>query len=81
MECKILADKVNNVVTILEVEINLIERLQETEIVKARKYGPLAGELQRTYGCKVHVVPCVMTWAGIVTAHHRRHPKEIGREH
>ena len=39
--------------TIVEVGITSLERLQEAEIAKTRKYGPLAAELKRIYGCKV----------------------------
>jgi hypothetical protein len=63
---------------LLKVGITSVERLQEVEIAKGRKYGPLAGELRRIYGCKVSVIPYVMTWDGIVTPYHRKYQKEIG---
>jgi hypothetical protein len=62
----VVHDKVKNEKTIVEEGITSLERLQEVEIGKARKYGPHAGELKRIYGCKVRVIPYVMTWDGIV---------------
>ena len=55
-------DKVKNEMIIVEVGITSLERLQEVEIAKARKYGPLAAELKRIYGCMVTIY--VMTWDG-----------------
>lgn len=60
LECKIRADKVNNVVTIVEVEITSLGRHQETETWKKRRYGPQTGELERTHRCKVNMIPCVI---------------------
>ena len=74
----VVHDKVRNEITIVEVGITSIENLQEVEIAKGRKYGPLAGELKRIYGCSVRMIPFVMTWDGVVTTHHRRHMKDIG---
>ncbi|KAL0265725.1 UNVERIFIED_CONTAM: hypothetical protein PYX00_011440 [Menopon gallinae] len=71
-------DKARNEMTIVEVGITSLERLQEVEIAKARKYGPLAAELKRIYGCKVSMIPYVMTWDGIVTPYHMKYQKEIG---
>lgn len=71
-------DKVSNVKTIMELEITCTARLKETEIAKARKYRPLAGELQSIYGFKINMIPCLMMWDGVVTKHYRIHLKEIG---
>ena len=74
----VVHDKEKNEMIIVEVGITSLERLQEVEIAKARKYGPLAAELKRIYGCKVTMIPYVMTWDGMVTSYHKRYQKEIG---
>ena len=38
----------------------------------------MAAELKRIYGCKVSVIPYVMTWDGVVTSYHKKYQKEIG---
>ena len=45
-------DKEKNEMIIVEVGITSLERLQEVEIAKARKYGPLAAELKRIYDAR-----------------------------
>ena len=74
----VVHDKTRNEMTIVEVGITSLERLQEVEIAKTRKYGPLAAELKRIYGCKVSVIPYVMTWDGVVTPYHKKCQREIG---
>ena len=35
----------------------------------------LAKEMGMMRNCKTQIIPCVMAWEGIVTKHHRRHPR------
>ena len=46
----VIYDKARNEITIVEMGITSIGHLQEVEIAKARKYGPLAGELRGSTG-------------------------------
>ena len=74
----VLHDKEKNEIWIIEVGITSSDRLQETEIMKGRKYGLLASELAAMYKARVNVVPYVMTWDGLVTTYHEKYRKTLG---
>ena len=54
--------------------------LQTVEVEKLRKYDLLANEMGQIYKCKVHVIPIVITWDGIVTKFHKSYCKQLGIE-
>ncbi|XP_029655289.1 uncharacterized protein LOC115228998 [Octopus sinensis] len=74
----VVQDKVSGEIPIIEVGITCLDRLTTVEVEKKRKYDLLANELGLMHGCKVFVIPCVMTWEGIVSKYHKGYLRQLG---
>ena len=75
----VVKDDKRQVILLIEVGITSIERLQEVETTKARKYDPLRKEMELLYpGYKAVVLPFVMTWDGLCTKYHAKRWESFG---
>ncbi|XP_029654854.1 uncharacterized protein LOC115228408 [Octopus sinensis] len=74
----VVQDKVSGEILIIEVGITCLDRLTTVEVEKKRKYDLLANELGLMHRCKVLVIPCVMTWEGIVSKYHKGYLRQLG---
>jgi hypothetical protein len=73
-------DKMQRLITIVEVGITSQDRLKSTEVEKLRKYDLLANELGLIHKCKTRIIPFVLTWYVIVTKCHKSYRKTFGVE-
>ncbi|TBU11228.1 hypothetical protein CWI38_1314p0030 [Hamiltosporidium tvaerminnensis] len=65
-----ILDKKKNKITLIEVGITFQESLQIVITNKTNRLGLI-------YKCSVEIIPCVMTWDGIVTKYHKSHLKRL----
>ncbi|TBU12041.1 hypothetical protein CWI38_0925p0010 [Hamiltosporidium tvaerminnensis] len=72
-----ILDKKKNKITLIEVGITSQDSLQIVETEKIGNYDLLANELGLIYKCSVEIIPCVMTWDGIVTTYHNSNLKRL----
>jgi hypothetical protein len=73
----VVIDKRAKEILIVEIGVTSIDNLQQVESEKLRKYDLLANELGLIHGCKIKIIPYVLTWDGIVTKYHEKYRKEL----
>ncbi|KAG0438663.1 Retrovirus-related Pol polyprotein from type-2 retrotransposable element R2DM [Dictyocoela muelleri] len=73
----ILFDNKRNLIYLIEIGITSLDNLKKYEVEKLQKYRLLAKEMEQMYSKKVLIVPYVITWDGVATAHNLRYRKMI----